>query len=136
LIADGELAKKAVDSYSPVLFLPEDYDQPEITGISTKEYLASEPCYATPNTIISGSSDLLQEMIDDLKKTDVAALGKQASSDDRSNKVQNANPSQGGLQTGHATGNAGPKAGSSANPGSDVTGVVEDMLKEKEKGTH
>jgi hypothetical protein len=135
LIADSEQAKADVDSYISELFLPEDYDQPKITGMSTKDYLASEPCYATPETIITGSSELISTMLGDLKATNLAALEKEAKSSDRSDKVHNASPTQTPILRGKAASAPKLKSGKSKPAASDVTGVRESQQKEK-RGSH
>lgn len=69
LILSGTAAKLSVDSYLNNIFMPEDYDNPEVTGMSTAAYLAKEPCYATPHKVMSEDSQMLAFMLDDLKAT-------------------------------------------------------------------
>lgn len=132
LIADGDLAKLAVDSYLPELFMPEDYDQPQHTGMTTEFYLSTEPCYATPKSAITDAQEMIAQIIADLKAVDLTAGVKKDGSQDRSQNTHDL--TKGAVSNTHAPAPKPIPAGNSAKSASDLTGTQkakEDAAKAK-----
>lgn len=88
LISEGQEVKIALATYLAVMQFPEDLDNPNVTGMSAATYMAQEPCFATPKKIIIGSSDLVEKMINDLKKSDSSAGLKALSSKRSAGKIK------------------------------------------------
>lgn len=130
LISSGEQARFAVDTYGQKLSLPEDYDQPAFIGMTTEKYLAQEPCYATPNRVISENKAVLELMVDDLKKAKTAVLAKSGITQGSSSQMNSAN-AQPAVTGGKAPATPGlPKESTIKNRDSDVTGtILKDPLK-------
>lgn len=128
LILSGEQAKLAVSSMKDNLSLPEDYDQPQVTGMTTEKYLSIEPCYATPKRIISEDSAVLALMVDDLKKAkaDVGTKGGVVQGDSKSMQNGSVNPMIGGKAAPAAN---LPKTGNPRERESDVSGTIEPKQK-------
>jgi hypothetical protein len=123
LIQSGEQAKLAVGSMSDNLSLPEDYDQPQVTGMSTEKYLSIEPCYATPKRVISEDGAVLSLMVDDLKKAKADVLAKGGVVQGSSKAIQNGSGST--IINGKAAPAAQlPKASKVKNRESDVSGTI------------
>jgi hypothetical protein len=131
LIANGEAAKLAVHSYSDSLSLPEDYDQPGLTNMSTAKYLSVEPCYATPNRVISEDSAVLELMVDDLKKAKSEVLAKGGSALMKSSQMGSAMVSE--PLKGKAPAVPVMPKGSFKERDSDVTGIEESKKRNEQK---
>ncbi len=88
LIAEGEAAKAAAQSMLDEIFYPEDLDNEDILGMSSEDYLATEPCFAPAKFAMENSVNLIQKMINDLRKTEVSSGIKENTSEHRSDNVQ------------------------------------------------
>ncbi|MGE3262307.1 MAG: hypothetical protein AB7K68_11055 [Bacteriovoracia bacterium] len=132
LIASGEQAKFAVKTYSDNLSLPEDYDQPALTGMSTEKYLSVEPCYATPFRMVSEDSAVLSLMVEDLKKAKSEVLAKSGLNQVNLGQVESSSDTK--VLKGKPVAPTGlPKESAVKNRDSDVTGILEDQKKREEK---
>ena len=87
LILKAESAKLAVGTYGKNLFMPEDYDNPKLTGMSTANYLSSVRCYSVPNQVIQEDAEMIELMLDDLKKIRASASGKSATTAGQAEKL-------------------------------------------------
>ena len=124
LIADGLVARTAVDELQAGMIFPEDYDQPAVTGMSTEEYLRSEACYAIPQKVMLQCQAVIDKMMGDIRATETAMFGKQGRAQARSSRVQRIEQSR---EAAHTKGR-GPEdkrvpGGKSRAPASDITGV-------------
>jgi hypothetical protein len=121
LIAEGEYGKSVVDGYFDELFFPEDWDEPSVTGMSTAEYLAKEPCFAIPKSVIGDSQKMIAKIIADLGAVDLSSGTKQQTSATRSEHGQSLT----GGAVAKTKGQAAPKpvpAGKTPPAASDITG--------------
>jgi hypothetical protein len=87
LILKGESAKLAVNTYGNNLFMPEDYDNPKLTGMSTAKYLATVQCYAVPNRVIKEDAEMIELMLSDLKKVRASASVKSSTTAGQAEKL-------------------------------------------------
>ena len=129
LILQGVQAKLAVESLLDNIFFPEDYDNPELIGMSTTEYLAKEPCYATPRKVMTEDGELLGLMVEDLRKTKAELLAGK-------NLVQGQGADMSSLNSGSAAGAAKPATPQmkvKAPKDSDVSGREEDRKARQQK---
>lgn len=121
LIAEGKMARASVDDLYLNFYFPEDYDEPEHTGMEPREYLSSQSCYAQPEQIMLKCQKMIDKIMADLAATEQAAFGKQNSSGTRSVKVQALDKNKAVSQTkGESTGKL---RGKSRVPASDITGI-------------
>jgi hypothetical protein len=125
LIATGKLARSVLDGYFDEMYFPEDHDAPEVTGMSTEEYLANEECFADPKKGIQETQRLVDLMMRDLEAMKTATARKETSSEKRSVNVKAVTPNKAVANT---KGNGGAErvpAGKSQNGASDLTGTKE-----------
>jgi hypothetical protein len=121
LIQEGKGARAAVDSLQDAMVYPEDYDEPEVTGQSTEEYLRDQECWSVTSRVMKQSQAMLDKMMNDLSTTEAAMGGKQNTSTVRSAHVQELDRTQSISRT-KGTGSGIP-AGKSRVPASDITGT-------------
>lgn len=131
LLIDGAIARAAVDDLYLNMSFPEDYDEPETTGMSREKYLASQDCYAIPQRVMLQSQAMIDKMMNDLRATQAAMLGKQDGAQARSADVQALERRREPAHTsGQGAGTVGIGAGRSRTPASTITGVREPKPKE------
>jgi hypothetical protein len=126
LILKGESAKLAVSTYGNNLFMPEDYDNPKLTGMSTAKYLATVQCYAVPNRVIREDAEMIELMLSDLKKVRASASVKSSTSAGQAEKLGSGVTAP--LPAGKAARVLAPPAGPKG-PGyrpSDISGTKEE----------
>lgn len=121
LIAEGKVARASVDDLYLNFYFPADYDEPEHTGMSSRDYLSSQSCYAQPEQIMLKCQKMIDKIMADLATTEEAAFGKQNKSGTRSAKVQALDQNMSVTQTKGA--GAGVSSGKHRRPASDITGI-------------
>lgn len=87
LIANGLQARSAVKEYLAEMQFPEDYEQPQVIGMSSEAYLKQETCFSAPLEVIQGSDELIGKMVADLEKSAIAAGLQEAVSETRNSNV-------------------------------------------------
>ena len=127
LILDGAVAALATQFMLDNLFYPEDFDNPETTGVTPELYLKREPCFAAPKYAMQNSVLLIRKMQMDLKKLETAAGLNETSSETRAVQVQGVSETLPVAGT-HGKGAETPKRKPKNTP-SDITGVKEDKAK-------
>lgn len=98
LIANGLQARSAVKEYLAEMQFPEDYEQPQVTGMSSEEYLKQETCFSAPLEVIQGSEELIGKMVTDLEKSAVAAGFLEKTSEGRTTNMGSLNQAGVGQQ--------------------------------------
>lgn len=101
LIANGLQARSAVKEYLAEMQFPEDYEQPQVTGMSSEAYLKQETCFSAPLEVIQGSEQLIGKMVADLEKSAIAAGLQEKVSETRNANVGSLNQSPKTLQKGN-----------------------------------
>ncbi len=122
LVAEGSVARASVDDLLANIAYPEDYDEPELTGKSAQDYLASQHCFSIPEHVFQQSQQIIDKVMSDLKATREAMLGSQNAAGSASSKVQQ----MGGVsavRNSKGTGSGSKIGGTSSNPASDITGT-------------
>ena len=67
LIARSKGAQEEVIAYEQLLEKPEDFDEPEITGMEPEAYIASTPCHADNKRVIRNVAEDIDFIISDLQ---------------------------------------------------------------------
>lgn len=120
LIEDGKAVRLQVDNLAANLFFPEDYDQPNVTGMSKEKYLATEDCYAVPTRVLNQSKQMLDKIMSDLTAVEKTAFGKQNISQYNSSDLQNISPEQIGAKAPNSANGEGNPTGF-RKPSSDIS---------------
>lgn len=67
LIKNAGAAQNEVIAYESILAMPEDFDEPDITGMSTEEYLKSTPCHFENKQVIRDVAEDIDFILSDLE---------------------------------------------------------------------
>ncbi len=100
LIANGLQARNAVKEYLAEMQFPEDYEQPQVIGMSSEAYLKQETCFSAPLEVIQGSDELIGKMVADLEKSAIAAGLQEAVSETRNSNLGSLNQAPKNVQNG------------------------------------
>lgn len=122
LIAQGKAARASVDDLYLNFYFPSDYDEPELTGMSPRDYLSSQACYAQPERVVQQCQMMIDKIMADLAATEQAAFGKQSHSANRSDKVQAVEKNNAVSNT-YGKGAGKVPSGNHRVPASDITGT-------------
>jgi hypothetical protein len=116
-----------------VLAMPEDYDEPEVTGLSPEAYLRSVPCFSDNRKVIADVLLDIDEHVSDLEVARGAAAGLKAGTQHNAGAMGSAADLKKATGKKSGAGMGAKEAGSSKSPESTVTGVEEDRTKRKKK---
>ncbi len=121
LIARAKGAQDEVLAYEPLLKYPEDYNEPEITGMTPEAYLQNTACYQDNRNVLDTVLREMDYVIFDLEHARDVSEDLSGATNQNQSGLESVNASRAAGQT--AGKGTAQKKGSSQNSQSDITGT-------------